>query len=130
VYADVMHFEDMQGAFYSGGISISDNSELHLRGSYLKTAAGPAVIHNGGTARIQGMTVDTSSANKPGNHAVKVAGPGLILDHCVLVAPPLANSVNAAAGQTVTCYAVKANRAKHANVTVNVDPITVDANVV
>jgi hypothetical protein len=130
VYADVMHFEDAQGAFYLGGISISDNSELHLRGLHLKTGAGPAVVHNGGNARIQGMTIDTSLANKPNNHAVKVVGAGLVLDHCVLIAPPLANSINAAAGQTVTCYGVKANRAKHANVTVNVDPIVVDANVV
>ncbi len=130
VYADVMHFEDMQGAFSFAGIVVSDNSELHLRGLYLKTSAGPAVLHNSGRARIQGMTIDTSAANKPNNHAVKIGGAGLVLDHCVLVAPPLANSINAAAGQTITCYSVKANRAKHANVTVNVEAVVVDPNVV
>ena len=130
VYADVMHFEDTQGVFSMAGISISDNSELHLRGSYLKAGSGPAVLHNSGKARIHGMTMDTTAANKPNNHAVKVTGGGLILDHCVLIAPPLANSINATAAQSVTCYAVKANRPRHANVTVNVDPIIVDANVV
>ena len=129
VFADITHFEDTQGAFNSAGISISDASELHLRGSYLKTGSGPAILHNGGKARIQGMTIDTSASNKPNNHAIKVAGTGLILDRCVLLAPPLANSINATASQTVTCYAVKTNQPKHANVGINVDPITVDPNV-
>jgi hypothetical protein len=55
---------------------------------------------------------------------------GLVLDRCVLIAPPLANSINAAAAQSVTCYAGKANRAAHANVIINVDPMAVGPNVV
>jgi hypothetical protein len=129
VFADITQFEDTQGAFNSAGISISDASELHLRGSYLKAGSGPAVLHNGGKARIQSMTIDTSASNKPNNHAIKIAGPGLVLDRCVLLAPPPANSINATTPQTVTCYAVKSNRAVHANVAVNVDPIGVDPNV-
>jgi hypothetical protein len=130
VFADITQFEDTQGAFNFAGISISDATEIHLRGSYLKTGAGPAILHNGGKARIQGMTIDTSASNKPNNHAIKVVGAGLVLDRCVLLAPPLANSINASAPQTVTCYGVKANRAGHANVVINVDPITVDPNVI
>lgn len=129
VYADVMHFEDTQGLFYLGGISISDKTEFHLRGVYLKTGGGPAIVHNSGTARIQGLTIDTTGANKPNNHPIKITGAGLILDRCVLVAPPLADSINATSTQTVTCYGVKANRTVNGNVSVTVEPMVVDANV-
>lgn len=130
VFADVTNFEDTQGAFSISGISISDASELYLRGLYLKAATGPVVFHAGGKTRIQGMTVDTSATNKPGNHCIRVAGTGLVLDHCTLVAPPGANCITAPVAQTVTSYAVKANRPNHANVAINVDPITVDPNVI
>jgi hypothetical protein len=130
LHADVAQFEDTQGVFNMAGISIADASEVHLRGSYLKAGSGPAVLHFGGKTRIQGMTIDTSATNKPNNHAIKVAGPGLILDNCKLLAPALADSINAAAPQTVTCYGVHTNRPKHGNVSVNVDPLTVDPKVV
>jgi hypothetical protein len=130
VFAEVTHFEDTQGAFNSAGISISDASEFHLRGSYLKAGSGPAISHFGGKTRIQGVVIDTSTSNKPNNHCINVAGSGLVLDHCTLVAPPLANCISAPAAQAVTCYAVKANRPKHANIAINVDPITVDPNVI
>jgi hypothetical protein len=130
LHADVAQFEDNQGVFNIAGILIADASEVHLRGSYLKAGSGPAVLHVGGKARIQGITIDTSTTNKPNNHAIKVAGSGLVLNNCILFAPALADSINAAAPQTVTCYGVRANRAKHANVSVNVDPLTVDPKVV
>jgi hypothetical protein len=130
LYADVAQFEDIHGVFYIAGISIADAAEVHLRGSYLKGGSGPAVLHFGGKTRIQGMTIDTSTTNKPNNHPIKVAGPGLVLDNCILLAPALADSINAAEPQTVTCYGARANRAKHGNVSVNVDPLTVDPNVV
>jgi hypothetical protein len=130
LYADVAQFEDIQGVFNLAGILIADASEVHLRGSNLKAGSGPAVLHFGGKTRIQGMTIDTSTTNKPNNHAITVAGPGLILDNCILLAPALANSINATAPQTVTCYGVRANRAKHGSISVNVDPLSVDPNVV
>jgi hypothetical protein len=130
LHANVEQFEDNQGVFFKGGIWISEASEVHLRGSYLKARSGPAVLHFGGKARIQGMTIDTSTTNKPNNHAIAVAGPGLVLDNCKLLAPALADSINAAAPQTVTCYGVRANRSKHGNVSINVDPLVVDPNVV
>jgi hypothetical protein len=130
LYVDVTQFEDTQGLFYIGGILIADASEVHLRGSSMKAGSGPAVLHFGGKTRIQGLTIDTSTTNKPNNHAIRAAGPGLILDNCVLLAPALANSINATEPQTVTCYGVRANRAKHGDVSVNIDPLTVDPNVV
>ncbi len=130
LHANVEQFEDNQGVFSIAGILIADATEIHLRGSYLKAGSGPAVLHFGGKAKIQGMTIDTSTTNKPNNHAIKVAGSGLVLNNCVLLAPALADSINAAAPQTVTCYGVRANRPKHGNVSINVDPLVVDPNVV
>jgi hypothetical protein len=130
LHANVAHFEDTQGVFSRAGIWIADASEVHLRGSYLKAGSGPAILHFGGKTRIQGLTIDTSTTNKPNNHPIKVAGPGLVLDNCILLAPALADSINATEPQTVTCYGVRANRAKHNNVSVNVDALTVDPNVV
>jgi hypothetical protein len=132
VYADVLFFEDTNGSFLNGGIVISDTSVLILRAGYMKylgTSAKPMILHNGGSARISGATIDSSNTNNAANNPVKVAGAGLILDKCVLVAPALADSVTSAAAQTIKAYACKTNKAKNANITVQVDALTVDANV-
>lgn len=130
VYVDCQHFEDTQGAFNNAGIEMN-SGELHVRGGFMKpTGPKPAILHAAGSSRITNLTIDTTAVNNANSQPVKVSAAGCILDKCVLKAPALADSVNSAAPQTITAYGCKANKAKNANVTVNVDAITVDANVV
>jgi hypothetical protein len=132
VFADVQHFEDVQGIFSGTGIDIvGATTEFHLRGAFVQTKAGntaPAIRHQSGSSRISGFTIDTSATNNANSNPILVSGAGCIVDKCVLKSTTAA-CVNAAAAQTIKAYAVKANVAKSANVTVQVDAITVDANV-
>jgi hypothetical protein len=99
-----------------------------IGGDLVGVAGSKGVIHNGGTARLKGMEINTA-ANASGN-PVTVVGSGLVLDNCTLIANAARDSVTAASGQTITNYGSVANKAKNANVTVNVQAILVDANVV
>lgn len=124
-FLNVQQYED-------GGVGfgiVNNGSDLSISGGIMKILNGIGLQHAGGSTRAMGLLVNTINTNNAANHAVKLAGAGCILDRCTLVAPALANSINSAAAQTVKCYAVKANIAKHANVTVQVDALTVDANV-
>jgi len=128
VHANVLQYED-NGAISSAnaGIEVSAG-ELHVDGGYLVATNGVVIKHSGGSTRVSNATIK-STGNNAANHAVVTAGAGLILDRCTIIAPALADSVNASSAQTITAYNPKANKAKNANVTVNVDAITADANV-
>lgn len=131
VYADIYQCEDTQGSFSAAGFNIGGaTTEFHLRGVHAKTAANtPGVLHSAGKVRLSNcifeMTNNIATANP-----VKVASAGLILDNCTLISGALANCVTSAAAQTITNYGSRATQAKNANITVNVNAITVDANVV
>jgi hypothetical protein len=129
VHADILHLESTS-VFGSAGV-IVNAGELHLRGAYMKADqnALPAVLHAGGSTRLVGFTIHNATNNNAGNNPVKVAGAGLILDGCNLIAPALADSVISAAAQTIKAYSCKTNKAKNVNITVQVDALTVDANV-
>lgn len=131
VYLNCQQFEDVSASFANAGIEMNAG-ELHVNGGFLKTAAGntkPAFLHAGGSSRITACTIDTTAQNNAGSIPIKVAASGCVIDKCVLIAPALADSVNATSAQTVTAYGVKTNKAKNANVTVNVDALTPDTNV-
>ena len=127
VFANILHFEDLAGILAALNIN---GGELHLTGGYAKVLNGVGINHTGGVADIFGLKIDTTSTNHVNNHGVKVSGAGLVLRSCVLRVAPLADSVNSTGAQTITNYGSVANKNKHANVTVNVQPIIVDPNVV
>lgn len=123
LYVDGLQFGEDDGT--APCVMTAGTGKLYVRGG--RAVAGSIVYGAAGTARFSGLHIDdTGVATTP----VTVSAAGLILHNCVLVAGSATNSITAAAARTITAYGVKANKAKHANVTVNVDAITVDVNVV
>jgi hypothetical protein len=130
LYAQVDYY-DSAGAF---PLLAQGGGEVHIKGGYYRAAGTffSAIQYTAGTScRLQDMTIDTSALTGTPAQAypVTVASPGLVLDKCVLVAPGTSKSVFASTAQTITAYNTKASVAKDANVTVNVDALTVDSNV-
>jgi len=123
LHATVMHFED--NGFAAGAINVT-GGELNLTGGLAKILNGPGIIQSGGIARISGLRMDTANTNNVANVPVSVSSAGLTLRNCVLVAPALADSVKGDAARTITNYGSVANKAKNANVTVNVAALIVD----
>lgn len=107
------------------------NSVLHLRNGYMKrTVTGHGLNVSAGTARITGMTIDTSVSNA--NSPINKSGGTLSVDGCVLVAEGTRDSIAAGTAQNVKIYGTSVtNRAKNANVTlqVNTSGLLVDTNV-
>jgi hypothetical protein len=136
VFLDGQHFELSAGP--SGSNYAADafcvagaDAILRVRGQIMSPVlCGCGIVHSGGSSRFTGLLLDTRVTNAPRNRPVEISAPGLVLEQCKLIAPPSADSVYAATAQSVTCYGVYANRAKNANVTVNVEAIVVDANTV
>jgi hypothetical protein len=127
-FIDCPHFERV-GNYAGNGISIAGGT-LNLRGQIMsKIYNGRGIVHSAGAGRIAGLILDTTETNNANSRPVEISSSGLILEQCKLVAPDLADSIYAATAKTLTCYGVKANRAKNANVTANVD-FAVDANTV
>lgn len=118
----VLQYEDggvTQGTGVTGG-------KLTLLGGMMKITNGKGLGHTGGTTEAIGLTVDTSNTNNAANHAVSVSGAGLTLRQCHLIAPALANSVNAGSAQTISAYGVRANQVMNANVTVQNDKLELE----
>jgi hypothetical protein len=128
VYASILQFEDVDGAAASA-VRVAGGT-LHLTSLYAALGNGKGIEHQGGTANIRGLRVDTSATDAVGNVPVSVSAAGLRLQNCVLVAPASADSVKGDAARTITNYGSVANKAKNANITVNVSALVVDANVV
>lgn len=129
IRATVQQIEDLGHMDNAAVTTVSATSSLlELNGAQCVMAVGDGVSHSAGTCRLMGCRFDTSASS--GKNPATVAGSGLILDHCTLVAQSAADSVTAASGKTITNYGSKFNRAKNANITVNVDTISADANVV
>lgn len=117
-------------ATFTGNMMKVTGGILRLQGGdYTAVAGAQGFEHTGGTSRLMGTTINTLATNTAFNPAV-VSGSGLILDRCTLIANTSTNSVISGGANTITAYATKVNVAKHSNVTVNVDALTVDANVV
>lgn len=118
-----MQLEDAGGAPQAVQMS---GGTLELHGAAATMTAGNGVEHDGGTARLMGCRFDTSAVT--GGNPANASAAGLILDRCTLKSHSGQSCVAGTA--TITNYASKANVAKAAGITVNVDTITVDANVV
>lgn len=73
----------------------------------------------GGTTRLNGVFIDTSSSNS--SNPVVISGGVLILKSCTLVAESTQDSIEAASPQTVISYGSYASTIPDANVTVNGD---------
>lgn len=128
IRARIMQLEDLGTMARAASVGISGSAVFELWGCQSVMATGDGVLHQGGTSRIMDCRFDTSAQS--GKVPVRVSGSGLILDRCTLVPHASAVSVTAASSMTITAYKSVAKTAKHANVTVNVDALTVDSNVV
>jgi hypothetical protein len=115
----------------SAGLGVSCSGvRAVIKGGDFKIPNGAGLSHGAGITEVFGARFDTTTTNAAANRPVTVSAAGLILRSCWLVNPALClESVYAAAAQTIKCADVKAKVAKHANVTVQVEAILVDANV-
>jgi len=129
VSLDCQHFERDGNA--AAPAFATAGGALHVRGQMMTPVSnGKGILHSGGISRFTGLLIDTSPTNNAANRPVEISSPGLILEQCKLIAPALANSIFASSPKALTCYGVKANRAKNSKVSVRVDVIIVSANVV
>lgn len=130
LYLDVQHID----ALTNSAIKLAKGN-INIRGGYCRNANGKGIeVTAAVTARIKGMRIDTTPTNAAGNNPVLIgaAGSGLVLEQCILLAPALADSIEAGgAGRVVTNYGSVANKAVEVtNLVVNVQAVLVDANVV
>lgn len=129
LFLDCQHFERVGD--YAAPAFATAGGTLHVRGQAMTPIYnGMGILHSGGVSRFTGLSINTSITNKAVNRPVEISSPGLVLEQCKLIAPALAQSVYASSPRTLTCYGVKANRAKNTKVKVNVEAIGVNANVV
>jgi hypothetical protein len=128
-FIDVMQIEDL-GHMLRAVKYPSGTGSLDLFNARAIMAVGDGVSHAAGSAlsRLSNCRFDTSAS--AGKNPVTVSGSGLILDHCTLIPNAAADSVTAGSAKTITNYGSVAKTAKNANVTVNVQALTVDSNVV
>jgi hypothetical protein len=115
-------------SFTGESIKVTGGTLELLGGGFVGIASGKGFEITGGTARLQGLRVDTA-ANSSSNPVTKSGGT-LILDGCTLVAEGASDSIAAGSAQNVKVYnGTVTNRAKNANVTIQVGTLTVDSNV-
>lgn len=132
----VLRVEDWrQDASTAPVVVLAGTGTVMMAGQFMRAANGKGIdVTGAGTWRVKGYRIDTTPTNNAANHAVNLgnSATGLVLEQCILLAPALAKSVEAGVARTITAYGTKANKAKNANVTVNVDTFGAadDANVV
>lgn len=127
IFAQVMHFEDDGSA--SRHLYLAGTGELHISGLVMKQTAGNCVeIVGAGQWNISNYRMEVVN-DAAGNDCILVANSGLVIRNLAMICGASAQCVDAAAPRTITNYGSVAKRAKGANVTVNVEPILVDANV-
>jgi hypothetical protein len=122
----VMHLEDTSSSGVKNDWLKFTNGTTTLSSGRAKIRQGSCILHTAGTARIKGLTIDTTTTNAAGSNPAVLAGNGLILESCLLVAPALADSITGAF--TVKSWNTLTNKAKNAGTTVQ-GTLTVDANV-
>lgn len=116
----------------NGQVCYFGRGESTVTGGIWQTAAAQAIWHLGGTTRIKGVTIKSNGSNNSAYYCALVAGSGLILENCTLIAPALADSIYSAAAQTVKVYGTTyTNKAKNANITIQagLGTLVADANV-
>jgi hypothetical protein len=135
-YIRVQHYQDV-GADGGGTTAF-----IATRGSATKNYVFGGVVvcnlnrrginHIAGETFAQGLRIECDGSNDADNRPVVVSAAGLVLDGCTLLAPALAaESIYAAAPVAVKIYGTCfANKDKHANVTIQVGTLTVDAALV
>lgn len=99
---------------------------LELEGAVIVILAGNGVNISGGTLRLKRCRIDTSAV--AGGYPIVMSTGTLVLEQCVLVAHSGQDSIHGTG--TVVNYGSHANTAKAAGITVHVDTLTVDANVI
>ena len=134
VHLDCPHFEQVVGSTYFGdAFAVSGTlTVLQVRGQIMSQVRnGRGIVHSGGSSRFTALLIDTSGTTVAVNYPVWVSAAGLILDQCKLIAPASSKGIyGPVAGQTLTCYDVKATQDVDANVSnVYVDLLKVDSHV-
>lgn len=89
---------------YTGDGVIVSGGTADIRGGTLKVNNGKAIVHNGGVQRLHQMKIHSDATNSANNQPIYAAAAGLTLDGCVLMAPALAYSVDAASAQAVQIH--------------------------
>ena len=130
-YFNVMLIETAASAGDPRSALLVDGGTLYLGPCLITQADGVGVTHAGGTANLNGVRIDTSATNTATNRPVVVSDAGLRLNGCTLICPAAClESIYAATAKTIKVYGQTfAAVAKHANVTVQVGTLTIDANV-
>lgn len=112
---------------FTGASIVSSGSDVTIYGMRLVGNSGlNGLSITAGKLRLVDCLIDTS-ANASTSPITKSGGV-LILDNCTLISGSAA-SITAATAQNVIVYNSRANVAKHANVTIQVGTLTVDAAV-
>ena len=120
-FVECQHLEpSVRGVSVTGG-------ELFLSGQWMPATGGTGISVTGGTARISGLTVDTSSNNLV--CPVSKTGGVLILNGSALRSHTSRNTISANSAQTVVAYRSYGSTAVHSNVTVSGD-LTIGSYVV
>jgi len=113
----------------TGKLGLMANGKVTCVGGYW-ACQNTGVVFNGGTLRLKDVTIDCSTAALSTHRPVEVAANGLILEGVTLLTNGSADSIYAATAKNVKVYGTSvANRAKNANVTIQVGTLTVDSNV-
>jgi len=127
-YISVMDYEDSGGLL--SALTISGGRNVIIGGE-ARVSNGMGVEFTGGTAHLNGLTLNTSATNNTTNRPVTVSANGLYLQNCVLISPASVQSIYAGSSKTVgNLGTLLANRPKHTNITLSpsgffiVDPNT------
>lgn len=129
----VLRIEEIDQLNDQEAVRLQGTGSVMMEGQYIRCANSQGFqVEGAGTYRIKGYRIDTRPTNSAANAPVVLGDSttGLVLEQCVLLAPALADCVEAAVARTITNYGSVANKAKDANVTVAVQAILVDAAVV
>ncbi len=111
----------------TAGINVTGGT-LTLSGVSVIILTGNGVNISGGTLRLINCRIDTTASAS--GFPINVTGGTLVIQSCVLLAAGSQVCVTAASGKTITNYGSVANTAKSSNITVNVQAILVDVNVI
>lgn len=113
---------------HTGDTMTVSAGSVELRGGDLVAGTAKGMIISGGTSRAQGLRIDTSGSSS--QNPVTKSGGTLVLDGCTLVAEGTRDSITSGTAQNVKVYnGTVTNRAKNANITIQVGSLTVDSNV-
>jgi hypothetical protein len=116
------------GTFTGEMMKFTNGTIALLGGTFTGGASAKGLEITAGTVRAQGMRISTL-ANSSSNPVTKSGGT-LVLDACTLVAEGASDSIKSGTAQNVKVYnGIATNRAKNANITIQVGTLSADSNV-